>query len=527
MQKDFLNIVKIAKQTLDKLENGELYSSAYVVDRFNKAAETYPHDMLINNMRNVLHKKAAANEFMTQKQISEIYDQMVGIAGGQTAFRSCLGDLLPQKRQYSEKKASSSNLRANTGKEVSVDYLDKDLSDAFSMLFDLGSKNASVSSYTQQKGNPVQKMAIASLASFGHPPDSLEVVAENDHFVLCAAIYKDGINKVAVHIPMQVSEGTVLPPQTIIQGEDTIPFNKENLWLSIREARDNKKFASQNKFKKQRIGLEPVNIPKVVVPSGLEKYANLENELIAAASNYNTSDVLSAINIVSDELKSFGAFSPNVKIASSNETEMVLDAFIPTEKGTSVISVPVEFHNGKPLLPSKFASAVNNDSSEVIYDFSREGYSKFISDVKGNSRTIKIARQSGNLSTMSYHQLMDEMLQGVSAKNYDRAENALAIIQDKYDSSQFKAAFDKFSQLLKHSSSTEGSQREKFVKAAINKGLLIRHKTTVEWYCPKLGLPLSKIAFDDSGNPIPLRASRQDNANEEQVMISSYDIKFS
>lgn len=524
MQNEIFDIIKEAQKALEQLENGKLYTSAYVCERFIKSAEENPHDLLINNMRNVVLGKLQGKQFVSQAELTDIYDQMIGLGGGHSAFREELGDFLTEKRQYVEPTKTASALRADREGGLTIDPVNQELSDAFATAFGFGKDN-SFGTYSPQQTNMVNKVVIAGLTAEGQTPSEVEIISENDHFVLVAALYNDGFNKVAVHVPVQISGGIVQPPTAIVQGEGTVPLTKESLWLAIKEARDEKKHVAQQKFASQRTFGTAVKVAKQVVPASLEKFAQFETTLISASTIHSARSVAEAVTMVSDELKSFGAFNPQVKVATASDTEIVFNAHVPTEKGMAVVKVPVEIHNDHPNLPSRFAAATSD--VEQVYDFSQTGYARFLSDVKGESRTIKVARQTGELSTASYHELNDMMLKGIATKDYTLAENALSVIQNRFDSSQFKAAFDKFTQLLKHSSTDQGSDRAKLIEAAVQRGDLIKHSTTVELYCPKLALPLSKIAFDEQGRVVPARTHRARNANEEEIFISSYDIKFS
>jgi hypothetical protein len=159
--------------------------------------------------------------------------------------------------------------------------------------------------------------------------------------------------------------------------------------------------------------------------------------------------------------------------------------------------------------------------SHRVYDFGQAGYDDFIKNIRPKSVNLNIARHTGELSKMSYHQLMDRVLEGVSTKDYKLSEDALNVIQNRFDGEQFKFALDKFSQLLRHSS-TNSSQRREFVEAAIKNGELIKIPTSVELYSPKLGLPLSKVTFDDKGRVIAKgRRSKSDNSVQDAMISNS------
>jgi hypothetical protein len=50
----------------------------------------------------------------------------------------------------------------------------------------------------------------------------------------------------------------------------------------------------------------------------------------------------------------------------------------------------------------------------------------------------------------------------------------------------------------------------------------------VEWFCPKLGLPLSKVAFDEKGRPVPkFRNEKRNLESIDGTVISTSKIVMS
>jgi hypothetical protein len=130
------------------------------------------------------------------------------------------------------------------------------------------------------------------------------------------------------------------------------------------------------------------------------------------------------------------------------------------------------------------------------------------------------------MDRLNYSQLIGEMEAGIASSDYKRAENALSSIQSKFEPAQHLAALDHYTRLLKHSSSS--TTRDAMIKAAVDRGELISLPTSVQLYCPKLGLPLSKIAFDEKGRPIPaMRTFSASDLSETGAMISTSKISLS
>lgn len=521
--KNHKEILKEAKDLLELLENGKSYPSDYVVKRFQKAANDHSTDQLIGNMTDVLIKVAAKREYIHQNEIGKLFDHMYGLSGGHTAFRDSLGDLLPENRQFAKVAYPGSNIRKMEEKNVEPIYKDSELSNAFSVLFSMGGDSA-FGTYKPGQDKSVEKAVIAKLSSLGSAPLGVDIIQTNEHFTLCAANFQSSnLNKVSVLIPVQTTDGITREPKHLILGEEVVDLDGRNLFACIKEQERNAKQNSGRKFASERgSGAPALEMNKAVVPNSLKSFTELENDLIAAASKFSTHQIKTAIEVLHGEFASFGANNTTIKIASSDKNTIIFDVYIPTKLGKSIVHVPVEINGAGTLLPSRFAADCSN--GQTVYDFSKQGFDQFITNLNVDSASLGVARENGELSKMSYHQLMDQMIEGISNKDYKLAEDVLQVIENRFGSKMFMTAFDQFSQLLKHSSENSSS-RQDFIKAAFERGDLIKVPTSVDLYCPKLGLPVSKVTFDEKGRVIP-KGRRTKFDQVQDSMVSTNRILF-
>ena len=123
---------------------------------------------------------------------------------------------------------------------------------------------------------------------------------------------------------------------------------------------------------------------------------------------------------------------------------------------------------------------------------------------------------------MSYNDIVTQMTQAAINKDYKVAEDCLMFIQGKFASQEYLNALNKFSSVLKHSSID--SEREELVKAAFNRGDLIKTPNSIELYSPKFAMPLSKLAFDEKGNLIPARRLNSQNSETSYFNVNSSKI---
>ena len=515
---DVMNIIKSAENAIDIIENGKTYPSNYIVGRFNKAAEENPGDQLISHMRDVIGKVSKNRDYFTQNEVGRLYDEMYGLSGGRSAFRGVLGDLIPEKQGGSKSPSYLKNridITANVDPIVSKEL--SGLADELSSVFSLDAHEGP-GLYSASMGTRVERMVHNQLSSLGCRPDSVTMANRNKHFVLCIASYNmPDFTNVNLKIPVQISNNVVKLPTKMIQADSLVDMTKESIYVHLKDSSNRIHRNAHNKFASER-KINEFREEPVVVPRSLEKYADLENDLVAAMSHFNKDEINRARNVVVAELASVGIANPQVKVSSSDDKLVNFTTRIPTNDGGVDIKVPMEIHGGVPTMPSRFI--VSNNGEERVYKFNKSEIQGLATPLKDGS---SIVRDSGELRGMSYHELIDRMIGGVSEGDYRMAEDSLAEINERFDSDHYITALDKFSLLLKASSSL--TSEDALVKNAVARGDLIEVPTSIELYCPKLGLPLRKISFDSNGKPIPKNSSYKiENLKESGSHISTSKI---
>jgi hypothetical protein len=227
-----------------------------------------------------------------------------------------------------------------------------------------------------------------------------------------------------------------------------------------------------------------------------------------------------ARSVIASQMASFGIPNAQIKVTASNDKTLTFSSDIPTDKGRVVINIPVDMPNGSPVIPGKFKVAGQT------LPLNESGLRKVIESSSSKNPLQSVSREVEEMKRMSYPQLIDQVTEGVSTADLRRAEDALLTIEAKFGGQRYISALDMFSKLLKHSSGN--TDREQQIKEAFDRGDLIRVPTSVQLYSPKLGLPVSKIAFDEKGRMTPAsRALRADPLVETGAMISSSKIVLS
>lgn len=513
-------IAEEARKALENMTEGKTFSSSYVLNRLQKSADKNSGDALICHMRDVIEKRAAGQNFITQKEISEAYNHLYGLSGGRSNFRQELGDLLPTRQANAAQDPKGiSAARVPYDEKLSPLYEDSELSKELSGVFSLEQKSA-FSTISDSIVKKAEKFAKLQMIALGCPPTEVKAIRTNEHFILCnASIDTSGHTQVNVPIPVQVTNGMPSLPQSFVQGNQIVKLNKENLYVFIKDKNNFVQKVARDRFQGQRAFGE-VQVDAAVVPASLERFTNLENALVAAATSFSRDQVRVATNVVAMEFASLGVPNPQIRVASSTDKSLTFFADIPTVKGRVEASVSVDMPNGRPVIPAEFLVAGNS------YRLDKSGLQLVLGDASTIGGMNKVSREVEEMSRLSYSQLIDQVDSGVANRDYKQAEDAVSVIGQKFGGEQHIAALDRFSRLLKHS--TGSTERDALIKAALDNGDLIKVQTSVQLYCPKLGLPVSKVAFDTKGRPIPMSRSRQSGAlSDTGAMISTSKISLS
>lgn len=489
-------VIKAAQSMIDSLENGKSFPSNYVATRIEACATQHPGDQLLGNMRDVIKKVASKQSAISQKEIADVYNRLYGFSNGDSAFRMHLSDLLPENYGIPKKNASIHESN-RVGQDLSAISLSNksELSNSFEKIFSIGQEK-SFGTYDKSLAKNAAKLVNIQLKSFGLEPNSISVATGNNHFILCTAQFKNyDFTTSTLNIPVQISSGRALIPDSFIVNESVVPLTKESALVEVKNQAITKKASGRLDFSDQR-PVDMVSIPKIALPENMKSSVDYETLLSEASSGFSKSTIQKAASIISKEISMAGLPTPYIKFASANKTGITFSVKIATTDGTREVMVPVDVMGTTVNLPSEFKSLELNKS----YDFSSDGFATFARESKVSmNKTASFVRETDELRKLSYQELIDRVATGVASGDYRISEDALSIIGDKYPD-RISLALESFQTLIKHASKRVD---DSIIKEAVRKGILIKRSNSIELFCPKLGMPLSKIDFDKNGNPVP------------------------
>ena len=512
---------KKATELLNGMQKGKEYPIRYVYDRVAFAAEKHNNDILLNTMRDVLEKKASSQNFISQEEVSDLYNSLYNYSGSHSEFRNELGDLLkPGFGMGKKAKYDASGSRENMEKfleplQDSRKDLNK-LAQELSSVFSLNPKG-SFSELNSDSFKKAEKFTKLQLKAMGCEPREVKAVRSNDHFILCVASYPNAKNQeISLKVPVQLNGATPTLPTYFIDDGELSKLSQSNVLVYLKNNENVITKSAKRQFQDLRSN-KSLEINRLDHANKIAKWANLEQDLIESTSKYDKNIVRLASSLLDMELKSFNVNNPQVRLKSAFDRGLNYDVSINSPLGAINLEIPVEIVSGQPIMPIKFKYA--NDS----YEFSKRGFNSM---TRGMTKSASfIPKVSEDMDLMNYNQLMDVMISSASNGDFKGAEDVLISIQNKYSGQSVLNAISKYSSLLKHNS--KNSERELFIKEALNRGDLIRTSTSFDLYSPKYGKYLSKLSFDVDGNLVPKYRFKNENLKEsEGLNITTSQIKL-
>jgi len=171
--------------------------------------------------------------------------------------------------------------------------------------------------------------------------------------------------------------------------------------------------------------------------------ATVEDGMAKAVSQFKVDTVKLAYDIAKNELTALGYALARMHLRSSDTKGVIFAADIQTADGKFSIDLPVEIAADQVLLPTEFKHEGKS------FAFSRKGFTNFLA---GNKNAVSAVKYSSEFVDMSYNDLKKTIHQAVLDRNYTRAEEALALIQDKFGDDTHKTAVMDYQDMLKEAS---------------------------------------------------------------------------
>jgi hypothetical protein len=509
----------LAKQLLEKCENGEEFFLGHVHGQIRQAYEKFPEDAVIRSMAAVVERMAekyAPSTIISQKQLSTIYNDLVRLAGD-TKFRTVLGHLL---LPMAETKKVATNLRDNRGPIEERDLIDPRVKDILSDTFDDDLAAKVLNTELASKGISHIK---AELKSIGFGTCSVKVAGGDANRVFYNVSFDTVRGPVAVYVPASVKGGKFMMPNTFIDDS-----GEKELKASILEEslvrRSMKLEDVGGQVKRAECDLPALVLPETVMPTELSHLTHdFENVVLETTSTFGKEAVAMGKKVVATELRAAGFKNAQVKFGSDSGDAVVYLASINTPQGVSEIEVPVEMKATAddkfvPLMPACFAY------NEQLYDFSAANLQKFATDAitsGGGANPL--------YSFMMLGELKEELVKCASVNNYEACEEILNHIGATFAEEDYRNAVADYQYVLGiKNAAANGQVRASEIAQQV--GTMIPAGKGSLYARMANGKPIKDMVKDENGRYRSATEMAKEKLNKEEdggACIQSHQILFS
>lgn len=536
-----------AELLLAKLENGRFYSIADLNGRLQETVADYPQDTVIKAFACVVEEMCnkSPDRLISQGEIENMYNHLVGLNASGTKFREALGDLLltgsgPVTPAVVPNSEFIGGRRDDVAPAMEYD-MDPEVKRGFDNLF------APISDkYDPQCAVRAGEKVGLELRSIGCDASHVRLAGGNARFLVFAADFDTPRGAVRILIPAE-SSGEKLP-SVFVAGDRFVLLTPANLRThagTLAECRtelpnvsavlnqldimtgNSPKYVSDADMARTAAGLPGQNgseglsapsvfasmpdesknirdivIPPTPVPESLKTLAaDIEESVLEAAVGYPQAAVRLAKRMVLVELTSMGFKGSQIRVAAPTSDGFICEAALNTPRGKVMIEVPIEMQNGVPLMPSVFAKG------DYIGDFNAHNLQAFAMQ-EGPSDRASVRRDSPLLE-MNIGQLRDIVCRAAIQGDFATCDEVLEAVAQSFDEDTYRNAVADYHKLLTNLTSTKETIAE-----AYDSNQFVRTPNSMYPIHKKLGRPIHELIRDENGE-YHLKATYQARQNQD------------
>lgn len=488
-------LIDLANAFVKEADVGKEYTMEFVANRLENAIQEYPHDSVISAIANVVSKQIEKGQLTTsQKAIYEIYNHYAGVNPLSNA-KVALADLF-----YATDNAPKQTTGNTTAYSFRQDRPSLDLTIEHNPLENIFNKQVEAGTYYEPTLAKIGKHTLAQeLIEIGIPAADIKVFAGNKQAVVYDAIFTNKLGTAHVAIPVEIHSG-VQKPTVFFNKGSMVDLNAENLnayivsMASVIETpainvsgvkTSSGVYSSSFAFNEE--APKAIQLDKVELPAVLKEFVSYDDILVDAGTHFSPELVKTAKALCNRELNGMG-FKAQVVLSEATDNCIICRAELNSSVGKVEIKLPVEIINNAPQIPAVFYNEANKDK---LYDFTVAELSNYLTANKIDKNSI--LRYSNDFFNMSFHQLKEEMINGIVNSDYARAEQALSRIEDKFGSDYHMAALSDYARYLKQASTIREEAPKHKCRLLITKG-------SVEPRCGHYNVGVARVITDERGN---------------------------
>lgn len=521
----FNELKRRAEALLSQMECGKEYIVAHVSRRLEKAAADHPQDAVIRAVAGVLDNMSRQNpnRLISQGELDQIYNQLVGLDSSGTRFREVLGDLLLSQKPASAAPNPKYAEARRDPLEEAITETEPALVKELGAMFDFANSH-----YDPKCAAAARDKVGLELHSMGVHGARVRIAGGNSRHLVFAADMDTNRGAVRVYIPMEASGDKL--PSVFVAGDRFTELTPTNLQAHLSQATakgsklpdvpailksldvltmQSKPAASKAQVEKiasmlptengsQALsapglfaslpdgkGIGEIEIPRSPVPEPLRALASeVEESVLEAAVGYPQLAVRLAKRMLLGELAALGFKGSQVRIAAPTTDGFICEATLNTPRGKVNIDVPIEMHNNQPLMPAVFAQG------DKVEEFNEANLKAML---VREPETVNIAvRRDSNLLGMSYHDLKDALVRNAAAGDLKACDEVMEAIAEQFDQETFRNALLDYQKVLADLGSAKRANESRC-------GRILKSSNSIFPLCGHFMVPLHKVVQDGDG----------------------------
>lgn len=531
-------IQQLVNAVAKTVENNERLATPILAVKLAKCVVANPHDQTIGMVARVIKDLADKNTLFIRRSEFKDLARRYHSRNSKFAelFQEELGEAPPEPTITVQNRDESLKYNPyHAGDQV--------LANALESVFD---KNAPLRMYSQPIADKALKSVGNTLDAWNLSPNSLNVAAGSEQFIVIQADYETPKGITSFFVPVEIANKDIVEASVFMgnAGPQELNHNTIKSYLTSlagsklkvsaanilkvlikaasedREVSDAELALTRLTAKRQQqqgadfldgstsvqklafktaLSEEPkkdVQLPELEEAKTFQEKFNTIQGL--AAWKHGLTTVNAARNHIVRELAAFGHRNPQVVVTGHDDRTITFGVAIDT--GKVAFTVPVKLADGQALKPTVMLC---NGS---VAAFSQAGVNQFVSESRIDT---KVAAAASTMSALKPSEVINNLREAVAENNFEKAEDALNVLANSGDTKAYATAFQIYMSGLAGRKTAKSEC--KHVKQA--------SKTSVSEYpvCSQTGLPTNKVYQDKDGNCRPLYRKGMDETYEGAV----------
>lgn len=504
-------IQKTASNLLALINDSEKICLPIFANKLARASETYPEDQTIGVMASVVEKMSDSKLTITRKELKDLYSKLYS---RNTKFATIFKDELGLEVKAEEVARVCSISETSIMPEDMSEGCDPVLANALASAFG----DVNVLPYSKVHAERAVSSCSNAFSMVGLSP-TIKVENGTNQVIVCRATFETPKGSTSVLVPVQFIDNRAVMPTGFVANTGVNSIDKASLQTYLTTKAGEKLTVDASFLLKMSVNdteISNVDLAITKLNASREKQADLmdgnilgqkvndqiekdvqipeyqSDEITAFAKQFDTATGIASFkfgqakvkmgrDLIDRKLSVLGV--SNYQISVFDATDNSILYAVSMNNGKVAFRVPVKIEDGKVFSPNVL---ISNGS---ITDFSNDSINELC---VGDKNDYKAAAVASVFSSFGAQELVEAVISNSNDGNYDKAEEALNVLNETGNKEAYAEAFEAYCTGLK-GVKTAKSKCSMVVKSANSQHLL----------CGHTGLPLHKVHQNKMGECVP------------------------